>query len=334
MENLTEIPVDKRTRDGEARTSEVIEEKRFWIAKISWPAIFSGVLVTIVSQILLSLLGIGIGLGAIHPFNSNETMQTVSSATIAWWSITMLVSLFLGGWTTGKMYIPKFKGELTMHGLLTWSTFTVFSFIMLATSFGMLISGTGNLVGTALSVAASANKDQIDISSLTNDARNAVLQSRGNANMSGATTVSQQENETGNPNASNNMNNAGVTNANMTSANMTNKNMTDGSQLLFVNSVETFFKGGDIGNPANKEALVNSLVTQTGMSRDEANAKVNQWINSYNDLKAKARVNADQAAKVVSTASIISFFALLIGALVTIWGARIAQRKNLVLVRK
>ncbi|MCK8494731.1 hypothetical protein M0L20_22875 [Spirosoma sp. RP8] len=38
-----------------------------FVKRISWSAVFAGVLVAIVSQLLLSLLGLGIGLSTIDP---------------------------------------------------------------------------------------------------------------------------------------------------------------------------------------------------------------------------------------------------------------------------
>jgi len=321
MENLTETITEKRTHNGEAQRREVVKEQRFWTAKISWPAIFSGVLVTAVSQILFSLLGVGIGLATVDPLTEADPAEGLGKATIAWWSVSMLVSLFLGGWTTGKMYVPKLKGDLSMHGFLTWAAFTVFSFIMLATSAGRLISGTGNLVSSALTTAAAANTtDDLDISALTNEARNVLLQSRSANNRTGGGAITDRA--------------AGLTNADLAPAGVANQSAANvTNQQMFISSVESSFRRGDIENPQTREAMINSLVNQTDMSRNEATAKVDQWIKTYAEIKGRAVVAADRTAKLVSIASIIGFFALIIGAFITVGGARFAQRKNPVTVR-
>lgn len=285
MENLKQTITEKRTRDGEEKATEVIREKKFIVPKISWPAIFSGVLVTAVSQLLLSLLGVGIGFATIDPVSEQDPMKGIGIASVIWWSVTMFISLFIGGWTTGKVYSSKIKGERTIHGLLTWSTFTVFSFLMLTTSIGVLISGAGNIVGSALRAGATVAQDgQPDISGLINDARNIIMQPGIVSGQGEAGAAANQQ---------------------------------------FLNSVESFFRG-DVSNPETREALVNSLVTRTGMSRAEASAKVDNWISSYESLKVQVQVRADQAARATSIASIVFFFALIIGALVTVWGARVA----------
>jgi len=324
MENLTETITEKRTHNGEAQRREVVKEQKFWTAKISWPAIFSGVLVTAVSQILFSLLGLGIGLATVDPLTETYPADGLGTGTIVWWSFSMLVSLFLGGWTTGKMYIPKLKGDLSMHGFLTWAAFTVFSFIMLATSAGRLISGTGNFVSTALTTAAAANRtDNLDISTLTNEARNVLLQSRNANTRTGGGTTTDRTAAT-----------EGVINADLAPAGVANQSAANvNNQQMFISSVESSFRRGDIENPQTREAMINSLVNQTDMSRNEATAKVDQWIKTYAEIKGRAVVAADRTAKLVSIASIIGFFALIIGAFITVGGARFAQRKIPVTVR-
>lgn len=301
MENLKQTITEKKTHDGEEKASGVIREKKFFVPKISWPAIFSGVLVTAVSQLLLSLLGVGIGLATVDPVTEQEPMQRLGIATVVWWSVTMFISLFLGGWTTGRVYSDKVRGERTIHGLLTWCTFTVFSFLMLSTSIGVLVSGAANVVGTALRGGAAVARDsRLDISSLINDARNIVMQ-----------PVTTGPGEPAAPEQ-------GLSTAPRGTAGQAAANQ------QFLNSVESFFRGGDVNNPETREALVNSLVTQTGMSRTEANAKVDSWISSYEGLKIQAQARADEMARATSIASIVFFFALIIGAIVTVWGARVA----------
>lgn len=303
MENLKQTIMEKKNHDGEETTREVFREKKFMVPKISWPAIFSGVLVAAVSQLLLSLLGVGIGMASIDPIAEQKPLEGIGIATVIWWSVTMFVSLFIGGWTTGRVYSAKVKGERTIHGLLTWCTFTVFSFLMLSTSVGMLISGIGNIVGPALTAGASVAQNDPDISNLLNDARNIIMQP-GTVTGRGIPATGQQGAET--------------------SALQAPGTAGQANNQLFLSSVENFFRGGDINNPETREALINSLIAQTGMSRTEANAKVDSWITSYENLKVQAQVKADQAARATSIASIVFFFALIIGALVTVLGARVA----------
>src|SRR5258708_3716769 len=145
-----QLITEKKIHNGE-ESPFILEEKKMWIpfGKISWAAIFAGVLVITITQMLFSLLGMGIGISMVNPLQDQYPVKNLDMATMIWWSATMLISLFLGGLTTGKMYQARSKTYLTWHGLLTWCSFTLFSFFILTTSIGVLISGTGNIISTA-----------------------------------------------------------------------------------------------------------------------------------------------------------------------------------------
>lgn len=327
------LVIEKKSTNGEDKTY-TDGQKKMWIpfGKISWAAILAGVLVTTVAQMLLSLLGLGIGMGTIDPLSEQDPAGGLGLGTIAWWSVSMLIALFVGGLTTGKLYQIKSKAHLTWHGLLTWSTFTVFSFFMLTTTVGKLVSGMGNIIGTAVTAGATVNQDkQLDISGITRDAKNFFMM----PNQTNSTDT-----ETGirnNQNINTEQRNATTRSAQISS--QPNRSTSDqtvaedvqsttSKNQTLVDEVQTFFKGGNVQGPEARESLINTIVRQTGMSRTEASAKVDNWMSSYENLKENARIKADKAAKTISTASIVGFFALIIGALVTIWGTRMAYPKE------
>jgi hypothetical protein len=309
---------EKKPRDNEDKTYQ--EGKKVWIPfeKISWAPIFAGVLVTTITQMLLSLLGLGIGLATIDPLREYNPADGLGMGTLIWWSVTMLISLFFGGLTTGRMYQAKSKMYLTWHGFLTWCAFAVFSFFMLTTSVGKLISGTGNIINTILTTGASVTKNNnaLDISRITRDARNLFVTPSTNTTDDFSTD----------PSTNNNV-------ADNTGANRRFNNQPNNNQSL-IEEVQSFFRGENVQNTEDRESLIRSLVAQTGMSRAEANSKVDEWTNSYKNIQEDARVAADKAARAMSMASLIAFFALIVGALVTIWGARAAwQEKEFAKIR-
>ncbi|MEW6469808.1 MAG: hypothetical protein AB1458_12840 [Bacteroidota bacterium] len=294
METVNErLVTEKKVHNGEEKLYRK-EGKKLWIpfGKISWAAILAGVVVTTVSQMLLSLLGVGIGLATLDPLGGESGAEAggLAVGSIVWWSATMLVSLFLGGLTTGKMYQTRSLTYLTWHGLLTWCAFTVFSFFMLTTSVGKLISGAGSMISTAMVAGASTVDGRFtDISPITRDAES--LYGTGVEGTEGAGSGVMRE------------------------------------------ELRAFFRG-DVRDPEARQALIEVVARQTGMSYAEAGNKVDGWIRSYENLRADAKVKADRAAETASTASIIAFIALITGALVTMWGARVAPRSEYALANK
>lgn len=341
METINEYLVTKkRPADGEDK-SYTDGEKKMWIpfGEISWAAIFAGVLVTTVTQMLFSLLGLGIGLGTVDPLREQNPADGLGVGSITWWSVSMLIALFLGGLTTGKMYQTKSKVYLTWHGLLTWSTFTVFSFFILTTSVGRLVSGMGNIIGTVVTAGATATQNnQLDISGITRDARSTFISSNQSVSSNQGAVNNQNPTNARQSNANNgtqpvsSQQERDVASQNAT-ADFQQGAGTPNNQSL-VDEVQAFFKGENVQGPEARESLINTVVRQTGMSRAEATNRVDKWISSYESLKENARVSADKAAKVISTASIIGFFSLIVGALVTIWGARMAFPKDNINVNK
>src|SRR3977135_554424 len=66
--------------------------------RISWAAIFGGVILVVMVQVLLSLLGAGIGLGTV---NVNAGTPHASSLGIEggiWWVISSCLAFFVGGY--------------------------------------------------------------------------------------------------------------------------------------------------------------------------------------------------------------------------------------------
>lgn len=305
-----ELLVEEKIHNGKQQV--YIDTRQPWISsgKISWPAIIAGVLVTIVTQLLLSLLGMGIGLGTMDLTQEQNPIAGLGTEAIIWWSASMLIALFLGGLTTGKMYQTKNKAYLTWHGLLTWCTFTVVSFLMLTSSLGKLVSGAGNVFGAVLTAGVSTN-NELDLSGITREVRNLfTFNNQNNRSF-------KSETETG----------VGINNRESIAQ---KTGMEAENNQFLINEVQSFFRTENPPTAESREALINTLVSQTGMSRIEATNKVDQWIGSYETLKVEAKVRADEAAKTVSITSVIGFCALIIGALVTIWGARVAGVKEYV----
>src|SRR5436189_1106352 len=72
------------------------------IKRISWGAIIAGVVVALVVQMVFSLLGMGIGMGAIDPMDTNP-VQGLGIGALVWWVASMLISLFTGGYVAGRL---------------------------------------------------------------------------------------------------------------------------------------------------------------------------------------------------------------------------------------
>lgn len=127
------------------------------LKRVSWSAIFAGVVVTLSAQLLLSLLGVAIGLGTIDP----ATADTPGAASLGigaglWWLVSTVVSLLLGGYTAAWLagIARRFDGML--HGLVTWGVTLLLTFYLLSSAIGGAIGGAFTALGNVTGAAASA----------------------------------------------------------------------------------------------------------------------------------------------------------------------------------
>jgi hypothetical protein len=138
--------------------------------RVSWSAVFAGVVVAISFNLVLAVLGIGIGLTTIDPAQAESPQaSTLGIAATVWWIVTALLSLASGGWVAGRLAGMPTRLDGALHGLVTWGIATMLIFWLLTSAVGSLIGGAFSVVGNALSNAAQGAAqatDQVDPNSL------------------------------------------------------------------------------------------------------------------------------------------------------------------------
>ena len=113
-------------------------------ANVSTAGIVYGVFAALVTNLMLGLLGVGLGLTAAD--TSTFAGTGVADATVAWsavvgWAIAAIISAFVGGAVAGWM-AGAVDGSPGFHGLASWAVTTV----VIAAAAGFL-AGTGSAVG-------------------------------------------------------------------------------------------------------------------------------------------------------------------------------------------
>ncbi len=133
------------------------EHSEHTVNRISWNAIFAGVIIALTVASLLNLLGLGLGLTA---FTANtDVAATIGIGSIIWLIFSGIVAMLIGGWVAGALADIAQPAEGILHGLVTWALATLFTFMLMATATGVLISGTVNIIGQGISGVATASKD-------------------------------------------------------------------------------------------------------------------------------------------------------------------------------
>ena len=87
--------------------------------RISWAAIFGGVILVVAVQLLLSLLGAGIGLGTVNTnLGSTPTASSLGIGAGVWWVVSSCIALGLGGYVAAWLAGIEIRFDGVLHGLI------------------------------------------------------------------------------------------------------------------------------------------------------------------------------------------------------------------------
>ena len=124
------------------------------VGRISWGAILAGTVVALAIQIVLTLIGVAVGLATLDPATGDNPSGTALGAGAGIWLVlSSLISLFFGGYIAARL-AGKLNGWL--HGLTTWGTLTLLMLMLLTTAAGQLIG-----VASGLTHFAVNNSDKV-----------------------------------------------------------------------------------------------------------------------------------------------------------------------------
>lgn len=290
----------------------------------------------VVTQMLLTLLGIGVGLGTIDPVQEQNPTAGLGIGTAIWYIVSSLLSLFVGGWVAGRLASTPRLFDGVIHGVLTWSLVTLFTVYLLTTAIGKIIGGAGSLVSGIVSTAGSGIAAAAP--GLADKAQDQLRKNGVDLDLSDLKgEVSQLLRETGKPGLrpealENQAERAG--NQAQSAAGRAASNP-QGADETADGIIDQFVKRGEgVADQFDRTAAVNVVMNRTGKSRAEAEQVVDNWTKTYQQARVKfdqakkeaeiqARHAADAAASAASKAAIFGFLGLLIGAAAAGYGAKV-----------
>ena len=276
--------------------------------RISWSAIFGGVILAIAVQLLLTLLGAGIGLGTVDTHAG--TTPNASSLGIGagiWWVISSCIALGVGGFVAAWLAGIELRFDGVLHGLITWGIATLVTVYLLSSALGSIVGGGFSALGGVASAAggsvSAAAKPIAQAAGVTPD----MLQQQAQAYLQPA-----------NPDP----------------AAMTPQQ----AQKEVASNLATYAKGGPDAAAA-KERVIAIMAAQGKISHDAAAKR-------FDDAQAKLKQTRDQAIQTAKTAADDSaaaaskgafgaFGLLLLGGLAAaIGGGAAVQRRVMVTERR
>lgn len=117
----------------------------------SWTAVLAGVTAALVLQVLLTMLGLGIGLISVDTSTVADTLMGVSWAAFLYWAIAGIISAFVGGWVAGAVTAPATGAA---HGLAAWAVATLIVVGAATLAAGSSASIASNLFGPTTTTIA------------------------------------------------------------------------------------------------------------------------------------------------------------------------------------
>ncbi len=120
---------------------------------VSWSAVFAGVAIALISQLLLNMLGIGVGIGQLDfNANNNPSASGLSIGAGIWWAISGIIAAGLGGYAAGRLSGVPEPTTTAWHGLTSWAVTTLFTVYLLTTAIGSVMGGAASVMGNASGV--------------------------------------------------------------------------------------------------------------------------------------------------------------------------------------
>lgn len=275
--------------------------------RVSWAAIFGGVILVVAIQLLLSLLGAGIGLGTVDT-NAGSTPAASSLGIGAgiWWVVSSCIALLVGGYVAAWLAGIETRFDGVLHGLVTWGIATLLTLWLLTSAIGGIIGGGFSALGTVASAAGNG------VSQMAKPLAQAAGVSPD--------MIQQQAQSYLQP-------------ANPDPATMSPQD----AQKEIATNLATY-AGGGADAQAAKERVITIMAAQMKISHDEAAKR-------FDDTQAKLKQARDQAvqtakdaadasAAAASKTSFAAFGVLLLGLLASGIGGSLAVQRRLLVTRR
>ncbi len=259
---------------------------------VCWKSILAGAVTAAVVSLILLALGSGIGLAALSPFGGDtETITSFTVKMAIWMIIMQWLSAGIGGYLAGRLrkkHDSVHNDEAffrdTAHGFLTWAVATLITAALLTGAVGSLVSG-GAKAATTVTAAAAAGAGK--------EAMARKDDMKGPGAMPFAYDIDTMF-RTATPN-----NAAPVGESNMEAARIIGNDI----------KLESF-------PDADKQYLTQMVVARTGVTQEEASARVNDMVTKVTAAKQAAMETAEKARKASSAFSIFTAISMLLGAFI------------------
>ena len=276
--------------------------------RVSWPAIFAGVVLTVAVEAALGMLGAGIGLGLAAPAQ-NPDANTLGTGGAVWFLASTVIALLVGSYAAARLAgIPtRFDGVL--HGLVIWAVTLLVTAWLLTSAIGGVVGGAFSLLGHTLSAAGSTATSAVS-AVLPHDTAGALPDTHALEQQADRLLAAPTPQDP-----------AAMSHADAVKA--------------VGQAMPDLLAGGDRAQAA-RQRITAVIAAQAHISQQDAQARLDSAEKKLTETKdraaATARRAADRVASTASQASFLAFAGLVIGALAAAVGGALARPRPRVAV--
>lgn len=270
--------------------------------RLSWGAIFAGVVIAVAVQLVLGILGAGIGLTMVDPVQG--TTPGAAGFGIGagiFWLITTVLALGAGGYAAARVAGVHERFDALVHGLVVWGVTLILTLYLLTSAVGGIIGGAFRTIGSVAGAAGST------VGAAAPTAASVAGIDRSDVRSEAAAYLSDAPSDP----------------AQMTS---------EQAQKEIAKELPALARGGAEGQQAESR-IVDIVAGQRKISRPEAQAQVTrarqQFVRTKDQAVATAKSATDKAAGAAAGTSFVLVLALLVGAGAAGFGATAATRRKL-----
>ena len=270
--------------------------------RLSWGAVFAGVVIAVAVQLVLGILGAGIGLTMVDPVEG--TTPGAAGFGIGagiFWLITTVIALGAGGYAAARVAGVHDRFDALVHGLVVWGVTLILTLYLLTSVVGGIIGGAFRTVGAVAGAAGST------VGAAAPAAASVAGIDKQDVRSEAAAYLSDAPNDP---------------------AQMTPEQ----AQTAIAKELPAMARGGADGQQAEAR-VVDIVAAQRKISREQAQAQVTrakqQFVQAKDKTVETAKVATDKAAGAAAGTSFMLVLALLIGAGAAGFGATAATRRRL-----
>jgi len=130
------------------------EPVRLDTAKVSWASIMAGLVVALGTWVLLTVLGLALGLSSADPNNPATSLKSAGLITGIWSLVVPFVALLAGGLVAARTAGVVTRPTGAIHGVVLWALATLASVVLLGYVVKGVVSGAAGLGANIASVSA------------------------------------------------------------------------------------------------------------------------------------------------------------------------------------